>query len=76
MTYDPFTGSLLSATADSANLKATTRYTYDAAGLPLTAADPMGIVTSSSPRARRSCPAARSSRQPSRSGNSRPPERY
>ena len=45
MTYDPFTGNLVSAVADSANLKATTRYTYNGVGLPLTVTDPVGTVT-------------------------------
>jgi RHS repeat-associated protein len=45
MTYDPWTGNLLSSVADSANLKATTRYTYNGVGLPLTITDPVGTVT-------------------------------
>jgi YD repeat-containing protein len=42
MTYDPFTGSLLSVVADTAGLKATTRYTYNGAGLVTFVTDPVG----------------------------------
>lgn len=45
MAYDPFTGNLKSTVADSANFKATTRYTYNSVGLPLTVTDPVGTVT-------------------------------
>ena len=44
MAYDA-RGNLISLVADTATLKATTRYTYTALGLPLTVTDPVGTVT-------------------------------
>lgn len=44
MTYDPWTGNLLSTVADAAALKATTRTTYNAVGLVASVTDPVGTV--------------------------------
>ena len=43
--YDPWTGNLLSVTADVDNLKARTSYTYNGVGQVLTATDPVGTLT-------------------------------
>ncbi len=48
MTYDARNGNLLSVVADTATIKATTRYTYNAVGQLLTQVDPMGVVTENS----------------------------
>ncbi len=48
MTYDAATGNLRSVVADSATIKATTRYSYNAVGQPLTVIDPMGVITQNS----------------------------
>jgi RHS repeat-associated protein len=45
MTYDAGTGNLLSSVVDSTGLKATTRFSYNGVGLPLTTTDPLGVTT-------------------------------
>lgn len=45
MAYDSRSGNPILVVADTATLKATTRYTYTALGLPLTVTDPVGTVT-------------------------------
>ncbi len=48
LNYDAATGNLLTVIADAANLRATTRFTYNSRGQVLTATDPMGVVTQNS----------------------------
>ena len=48
MTYDPVTGNLLSTVADAGtapHFNATSRFTYDSHGQPVTATDPNSVVT-------------------------------
>jgi RHS repeat-associated protein len=44
-TYDPVTSNLLTVVGDAGHFAATSRFSYDAHGRPLTSIDPIGVVT-------------------------------